>query len=209
MSVRVVPMTRDLAPALVDVHREAFAGYMNARLGRGYVRRFLEWFATAKDAIALVALDDRDDRSTPIGYVVGAPLGYGRAMTRALLVPAALGVATHPALALDRRIVKTALGRVAELFGRPMPSAPPPALPSPTWSLVGIGVASSARGLGAGSALTRGFEEEALRRGARALRLSVYAENAVARRTYERAGWVPFDGAVPAGFAMYYSKVLG
>ncbi|MCK6546318.1 GNAT family N-acetyltransferase [Myxococcota bacterium] len=206
MSVRVVPMTRALAPALVDVHREAFAGYMNARLGRGYVRHFLEWFATATDAIALVALDDH---ATPVGYVVGAPLGYGRAMTRELFVPAALGVATHPALVFDRRIVKTALGRVAELFGRPMPSAPPPALPAPTWSLVGIGVASKARGLGAGSALTKAFEDEARARGARSLRLSVYAENAAARRTYERAGWVPFDGPVPPGFAMYYSKVLG
>ena len=196
----------DLAPVIAKVHCEAFAGYMNTRLGSGYVRRFLAWFASRPDAIALAALDERGEA---FGYVVGAPLGYGKAMTRDLLIPAAVGVIRKPSLLVDRRILRTALGRVLDLAGRPPTIAPPPLLPSPTWSLVGIGVASRARGMGLGQRLTRAFEDEARRLGARAVRLSVYKENTTARHTYEKCGWVPFDGPVPPGFAMYYSKQLG
>ena len=41
-----------------------------------------------------------------------------------------------------------------------------------------------------------------------ALRLSVYPDNADARRSYERAGWTAFDGTVAPAAAMYYSKEL-
>ena len=203
---RVVPLGRAMIEAAADVHMGAFAGYMNARLGRAYVRAFLSWFAGgAQGAVALASLDASDRL---LGYVVGAPLGYARAMTRALLVPALRGVVQRPALLFDARIRAAAGARLAGLAGRREPARPMPELPAPVMSLVGIGVAAQGRGRGHGRALVQGFELAARARRMPSLRLSVYPENLDARRLYERCGWTAFAGAVPAGAAMYYSKVL-
>jgi ribosomal protein S18 acetylase RimI-like enzyme len=204
-SSRVVAMTHSQIAGAVAVHRRAFAGYMNTRLGAGYVAAFIRWFVDSDDAVALVALDEH---ARVVGYLVGAPLRRGGAISRHMLVPGILAGVRRPWRALDRRIRRTALGRVGALLGRAMPSAPAPALPEPAWSLVGIGVDSAARGLGHGAALIRAFEQQARARGARALRLSVYQENAAARRLYERCGWLAHEVPPPPGFAMYYFKPL-
>jgi ribosomal protein S18 acetylase RimI-like enzyme len=73
---------------------------------------------------------------------------------------------------------------------------------------VGIGVRADARGAGHGRALLERFEAEARARRMAALELSVYPENETARRSYARSGWLPSEGHVPAGTAMYYSKEL-
>jgi ribosomal protein S18 acetylase RimI-like enzyme len=55
--------------------------------------------------------------------------------------------------------------------------------------LYSIAVAAGARGSGTGAILLAAVEQAARRRGSRRLRLEVRADNAAARRLYERAGY--------------------
>ena len=54
----------------------------------------------------------------------------------------------------------------------------------------GLAVAPAAQGKGVGKALVEGAVEEATRRGAKKVTLRVLGENEVARRLYERCGFV-------------------
>lgn len=210
--MNVVPLTEERVAEVVPIHLDAFGTALNGRLGAPYARGLLRWFVRQPEAIALVALGD-DGRV--LGYVAGTRTGYGPAMTRDLLPAALAGLVRRPWALLDRRFAATAVRRVAALvgLGPRNPSreeAVEPDLPEPVWSLVAIGVASDARGTGAGSALVDRFEDEARSRGAAAVRLSVYADNAPARRLYERRGW-SVAGPAPApppAEALYYAKVL-
>ena len=60
-------MRQELIPEVGRIHIEAFAGYMNTRLGASYMEAFLTWFLKAERAIALVALD----RERKIGSLHG------------------------------------------------------------------------------------------------------------------------------------------
>lgn len=209
---RVAPLTAALVPAAATLHRRAFRGSMNASLGGPYARAFLGWFAAAaarSEAVALAAVAE----AGPLGYAVGAPMGYGESLSRALLLPAALGLAPRPWLLVRRRFLTTALGRVLALLrprraaeGGAGATAEPAGI---TVSLVGIGVAPEARGRGVGDALMTAFEARARELGATSLRLSVYPDNHAARRLYERHGWRPAEsgGEAPRrGAAMVYVK---
>lgn len=184
--VAITPMTGEHVEGAVAVHMEAFAGYMNAALGRRYVRAFLHFFARSAERIALVAVRD----GVVVGYVVGARLDYTRAMTRELLPVVALSFALRPGLLLQRRFLRVLGTRLKQLFApaAPAASAAPIDLTSMV-SLVGIGVSSRARGTGVGRLLAAAFERHARQLGVRAMRLTVYRENAGARRLYEAAGW--------------------
>lgn len=199
--VEVVPLQPGLVRGVAELHRLAFAGYLNTRLGRPYLRAFFRWFAEAEGAVALCALR----AGQPVGYVVGAPLGYTRALNRRVLGPALLGMVLHPGLAADPHFRQTVAGRWQALRGQAPPDDAPD-LPEPTFSLVGIAVHPAARGQRLGQRLVDDFEAQARGGGARALRLSVYPENEAARRLYTRAGWHhhPRSGAR----ADYFYKVL-
>lgn len=203
--ITVLPMTAEMIPQVVAMHLAAFRGSMSAQLGPLYVRPLIKWFVDAPDSIALVAsLDGR----TPHGYVMGAPLGYTRRTNWLLLVPAILAGLTHPWLAFDRRIRKTAATRLRMLAGHKFPTQPCPELPAPTMSLVGIGVAPQAQRRNVGRLLVNAFEAAALELGMRSLRLSVFPENNAARSLYEKCGWQPFREPSEGGVTMFYSKVL-
>jgi len=58
--------------------------------------------------------------------------------------------------------------------------------------LYSIAVAASERGVGTGAVLLSAVEQAARRRGVRRLRLEVRADNAAARRLYERTGYRRF-----------------
>ncbi|MCD4748309.1 MAG: GNAT family N-acetyltransferase [Thermoanaerobaculales bacterium] len=188
--VLVEAMSSDSVDELVEVHLEAFDGYMNAALGRGYVRAFLLWFCDASDGIALTAwLDGR-----VVGYVVGAPVGYNSRMTRDLFRVVLRSMVCRPWLGA-RRDIRAALSARLRLLkgpgGHHSVGLGPKGTYGSTVSLVGIGVAEAARGRGAGGALMKAFESEALKRGMQAMRLTVYRDNVAACRVYQRAGWDP------------------
>ncbi|HKI85669.1 MAG TPA: GNAT family N-acetyltransferase [Thermoanaerobaculia bacterium] len=201
----VSPLGDDLLAGVASIHLEAFNGYMNARLGSGYARAFLRWFMNDPQALALVA---RQGNGVLAGYVVGALEPYGKRLTRSILPAAAIALAARPWLLLDRRMVRTILGRLHLLPAGRTEQREKPVLESPVASLVGIGVAPSARRVGAGSALVAAFEDEARELGARSLRLSVYEDNLAALALYERCGWRVADLPRPPGAALYYYKTL-
>ncbi len=206
-NVRVGKPAPELIPAIAALQQVAFAGYLNARLGQRYQEAFIRWFVEDRDAIALVALGEE---GRLLGYVVGAPLGYAAALNRVVLWPALTGIITRPWLFLDQRFRQAVRGRLSIFLGGDNASAGAthqPELPTPTFSLVGIGVQPESRGQGVGLALINAFEEQAGARGGRSVRLSVYPENDPARRLYEKAGW---HAAAEPGRqrAMYYYKSL-
>ena len=204
-AVRIAPLTDVLLESVVEIHLAAFPDYMNTQLGRGYLHAFLRGFLRRDDTVSLLALSESGQ---VLGYAVGAPVQVGAEMNRAL-VPAAVGaVLTRPWILFTPRIRRTAWQRILSIFGRKESAKPTPLLPMPTLSLVSIGVDPQARGRNVGEQLMKAWEQSARQNGCASLRLSVYPQNAGARRFYERNGWVPFQESVPDGHAMYYSKIF-
>lgn len=205
--VAVSTMTAEAMPAIVRIHREAFAGYMNTRLGDAYIKEFLKWYMHSAKRIALVAADESGQL---IGYVVGATLDEGSLMNRDLVAVAARGLMLRPWLFWDAQIRRTLKGRLNIILQRQqrVPPSPQPDLPQPTMSLVGIGVSQVARGKRCGVQLLQAFEGRTRDLGVPSMRLSVYPENSAARRLYERSGWQPFLLPARDKEAMYYSKIL-
>lgn len=194
MTARVVDLTPELLDDAAGVHLEAFRGYMNAQLGRGYAKAFLRWFTRAPQGVALAALEN----GRVAGYVVGAPAGYDRAMTRALIWVVARAFALRPWLLLQRRFLERIARRA-----RSVPQ--PPVETGAVMSLVGIGVAEAGQGSGVGRVLMEEFERRARQHGMTSMRLSVYADNERARRLYERAGWIVERTEANA---LYYRRAL-
>lgn len=194
-------MTNEVIPAVVEMHLQAFDGYMSARLGPIYINALIRWFQNDEHTISLVAIDDN---GKPVGYVIGAPVGYTVRMNRDLLGRAVLATLTRPWLVLDRRILRTAVGRLKLLSGRLPPQDEAPGLPEPTMSLVGIGVSPKAQGGGFGRQLVNAFESRARDLGAQSMRLSVYPDNPAARRLYEKCGWKPYREPKVPGTTMFY-----
>jgi ribosomal protein S18 acetylase RimI-like enzyme len=198
----IVSMRAEMLPGVCALHLTAFRGQMSARLGSSYVRGFMDWFVRSADAVALVAVDEG---GAILGYVIGAPAGYNTRMNRALLTVGARNLAVRPWLLFDRRVRSTVKARLSMIVGRDQRAAPD--LPRPTMALVGIAVSPTASGRGVGSALMRSFEREALRARMASLQLSVYPENAAARRLYEKCGWRPLGSHTSTG-VMCYGRVV-
>lgn len=190
---------------LARLHRAAFRGSMNARLGDGYARALIAWFRRGDERIALEAM--RGD-GEPIGYVLGAPVGYARRMNRDLARNAAGGLLRRPWLLVDREFRATLWSRLRLLVGFSRAATAPPQLPEPTMSLVGIGVSSASRGEGVGSLLMAEFERRARALGMKSMRLSVRIDNAAAVRCYEKNGWRLCAAAAELPSVRYYSKRL-
>lgn len=202
--MKIIPITGALLDSVVAVHRDAFASYPNVRLGVPYARRFLGWFASREDTIALAAVGED---GAVLGYVVGARGAYGYALSRAVWRVAALAMLVRPWLLFDRRIVRAVKARLRLWRRTQAPAAPvPEVLVPPLVSLVAIGTSRHHRRAGVAAALVEEFERAASRLGARTVRLTVYPSNAPARALYERRGWNPLQGA--SSDTMSYWKSL-
>lgn len=202
--VSVAAILAEHVGAVAAIHMEAFRGYMNTRLGPEYARDLVLWFSRRENGVALCAIDRS---GAVLGYVFGAPEGYVKDMNKSLAWPALKGALKNPQVFLDRRFWPILWGRARSVLGAVAAAPGRVPLPGPVISLVGIGVAPSARRLGIGRLLMRAFEERAAGRGMRSMSLSVYPENAGARSLYESAGWTA--GEPPRSGAIKYYKILG
>ena len=100
--------------ALVPLHLTAFKGYMNASLGRKYVRHFFAWFLGSPQTITLKA----EIYGRICGYVVGAPVGYDRELNRDLFYIGLKGILSHPSVLLHQNFTKAAKTKLILLLGR-------------------------------------------------------------------------------------------
>jgi GNAT superfamily N-acetyltransferase len=190
--------------AAVAVHRRSFPGYPNVLLGSRYVKTMLRWFCSAPQGIALGAFDGGGEL---VGYVIGAPVDRVKQLGRDLRPATVVGFATHPWLFVHPRILFTIWSRVRDRFVE----APPyemPEIPTPCMGLFSIAVAAEAGGRGIGQKLMATFETESRRYAMRSMYLSVFPQNAAARRVYEKAGWTPLPVPPKPGDAMHYLRTL-
>jgi ribosomal protein S18 acetylase RimI-like enzyme len=193
-----------MVDSVADLHMVAFQGYTNTLIGMPYVRAFIRWFCETDDAIALCAMDSAN---TPVGYAIGAHLGYEINLNKKILWPAASGILLRPWLVFNphfRRIVTNKLRSLTKF--RNHQNNQVPILPSPTVSLVGIGVHPQYKGKKIAHELITVFESRVLESRAKSMRLSVYSDNIAARKFYEKAGWQIFDNVI--GPFVYYYKIL-
>lgn len=202
ISIMKIPL--EMIDSVARLHMTAFKGYTNTLIGIPYVRAFIRWFCETDEAIALCAIDSTN---TPVGYVVGAPLGYTTDLNKKILWQAVIGILLRPWLVFNPRfrwIVTNKLRSLKE--GGKHQSNETPILPSPTISLVGIGVHPEYRGKKIGYKLIREFESSVVEAQAKSMRLSVYSDNIAARKFYAKAGWQLFDNVI--GPFVYYYKFV-
>lgn len=169
---------------LSKLHMDAFRGYSNTKIGRNYVKKFLNWFVNFPEGIALTALFD----GTPAGYVVGAPVGYQSKMNKDLAGVAFTGFVSHPWVIFNMKILSIALSRVKILFGKKEKKIAEKRDENAI-SLVGIAVSPLYSGHKIGSKLMTAFEELARAKEYDLMRLSVYDYNEAAISMYKKSGW--------------------
>lgn len=204
MTIQVQPITEKHIPSLVKVHREAFAGYMNTKLGDGYIKAFLRWFSNAENGIAFMAVDEEENA---IGYVVGAPYKqWDVKAKKELFIPVAIGVAFRPWLIFNPQVLKKIFNRLG--FDRNKRLLSEPELHEPAMALVGIGVADIAKGSNCAFSLIGAFESEAYELKMNSMILEVYKNNKRARCFYEKCGWKPFIEPPLDYDPMFYTKLI-
>jgi ribosomal protein S18 acetylase RimI-like enzyme len=200
---KIVKFNAEDISEISEVHMKAFWGSMNTQMGTGYVRAFFNWFMENEGCIALKA----DNENRIIGYIVGAPIGYGSIMNRDLLQIGLLGILTHPLIVFNKRIFKTIFIRFKLLFQSTTAetSINKFDLKGKGVSLVGIGVHPEYNGLGIGQTLISTYEIEAKKLGMDYMRLSVYDNNSKALKLYEKSGWKLLTND---GNTLYYYKYI-
>ena len=206
--MKVCYMTKYMVTEVSSVHLQAFKGAMNTRLGKTCVRKFLDWFVQSEGGIALVAILKTGGNEQIVGYVVGAPEGYGKAMNRDLFWVAGRNIIIRPWLLLSNQFRTTIKARLIAFFKRPHDQVSQINLTAPVMSLVGLAVMPNQQGQNIGKELLLAFEKQARDLRMRSLRMSVYPENSAARHAYEKCAWVPCESPVSPGKAMTYYKTL-
>ena len=114
--LKICPMTIGRVNVVSHVHIQSFQGSMNTKLGHSYVRKFLDWFVQLETGIALVAILKTEEDEQIVGYVVGAPIDYGKAMNRDLFWVACRNIMIRPWLFLSDQFREAIKSRVVALF---------------------------------------------------------------------------------------------
>lgn len=192
---RIRSMTVHDVPAVVGWHLQAFPAGFYARLGEGFMRRWMRAHILRPASVSLVA-HDADDRL--VGYLLGttddAVYSTGPlALSANLAGRGAAALLTRPRLWGDfvRVRARSYAGRaVRSLKARRAASGE-----SGEGELIYICVESQYRQRGGGAALLDAFVGEARRSGTRRLHLVTEEDNGTARRFYDRRGWCTTDGS--------------
>lgn len=207
LKARIVAIEDRLLLKVVDVHLDAFKGFMNARMGKGYVRAFIRWFSQNDQCIAIAA---EGPNGAVQGYVVGAQIGYQNQLNRDLFPVVFCSLLLRPWLVLNKAFFKNLYYRTLIVLGKKEKIQEVQTEDTLVWgkviSLVGIGVAGTARGSGVAGALVEEFERKAQAAGFQFMRLSVHTVNAGARKFYEKQGWKLIPGGQSE--VVYYYKPL-
>ena len=207
-SILICSMNEQMVEEVSYIHMEAFKGSMNTLLGVRYLKNFFKWFLNLEEGVALVVKKKINKKMQVVGYVVGAPLGYGKALNQDLFWIVFKSILVRPWLLFKPQFRSTIKARLVTLFRSPPIQIGKTELPSPVLSLVGLGVLPRQQGEGLGKELLCAFEAQARRLCMRSLVLSVYPENSTARHIYEKCGWFPFEKKDTSEKAITYFRIL-
>lgn len=195
--IKILKMEEKHLDEVSLLHIEAFKDYPSTKLGKQYVKAFLKLFLESKFSICFVA----SEGNKICGYVVG--IENDKLKTKKIAPIIFFSFLRKPYLIFYKKILKKIYYRLRNHFKINKNIFPD--LPLPFISLVGIGVNPEKKGRGIGGLLMGSFEDEAIKRGYKAMRLSVYNNNLGAKKLYERQGWKPFP--LPFDY-LYYYKIL-
>ena len=199
----ILPMTAEMVRPAAKVHLRALPDSRTALMGESYVSSMMEWFRrTEHGGIALAAIDDPGE---VVGYAIGAPLGYPKALSRHLFWISAAAMITRPWLIFKRRFLNGIVGRLRLVATGAILQPADLDLPAPTMSLAAMGVSEAVRRQKVGRRLLHDFEERAVEMGMRSMRLSTGSDNIAARRFYEGCGWRLLSDS---GGIVYYFRML-
>ena len=183
--------------AVVDVHMQAFRGFLLTKLGRGVVRRYYDTVLHYANGVILVAADG----AKVVGFASGfaKPDHFARALRRravGILPHVLLGIMRHPEVAWT--VMQNA---AAVLRARPVGYQPDPR----DFELSSVGVLPETQGKGVGRALVQAIVSEARRHGVPGVYLYTDAEdNERAKRLYTAAGFVLQAGYTATGGRQRY-----
>ncbi len=188
-------MTVDDVPAVVGWHLQAFPAGFYARLGEGFMRRWMRAHMLRPASVSLVA-HDADD--CLVGYLLGttddAVYGTGPLVLSADLASrGAAALLARPRLWGD--FVRVRARSYAGRALRSLKARRAAGGESGEGELIYICVESRYRQRGGGAALLDAFVGEARRSGTQRLHLVTEEDNATARRFYDRRGWSTTDGS--------------
>jgi ribosomal protein S18 acetylase RimI-like enzyme len=187
-------------PTLVELHIESFKESLNILAGKKYLSEVFTWFMN-EGHIALVS----ETGNELTGYVIGAPIGYEKAMNRALWKFGAFGLLTNPSRIFNAKLINNIFKRIKSILGlTTLKSQPLVNELGFGISLVGIAVAERSKGSGNAKELVDAFEIAAKENNADFIRLSVLKENKRAQSFYTKMGWTEYE--IPGG--LYYFKKL-
>lgn len=202
----IVPITEgNMLDDIVELHLDAFAGYLNTLLGPGYIKAFVTWFIKNKGTIAIAAIDENQK---VIGYALCAPVGYSVRLNRDLFWGAAVQMFKRPWLFFNARVRFVLVERIKVILGQRENVRQTLKLPEPSMSLVAIGVASTQRRSRIGQRLMHAVEGNARDLRMRSLVLSVYEDAKGARSFYEQYGWRLYPTATKNGDILKYWRLL-
>lgn len=163
------------------------------------------WFYNNPDTINHVI---ENEKGEVLGYVVGAQWGYQKELNKYLLKPGLWALITHPWVVFNKRILETIWLRYKTLTGKNKHIGDTALkYTMPMVSLVGIAVATKARGLNVGNQLIQRFEQSARELNIATMRLSVYRSNYRARAFYKKNGWLE-EPSPKKNRVMGYYKVI-
>jgi ribosomal protein S18 acetylase RimI-like enzyme len=201
--VAVVRMTEEAVGAAAAVHLRTLPESRSALMGPGYVRSFIDWFRhPGHGGIALAGVAETGEL---VAYVVGAPLGYPRQLSRDLRWPSLAAVAIRPWLFLKREFSSGLVGRLRLTVTGRLQEHIDLGLPGPTMSLVAMGVLPAFRRTGIGRRLLQEFERCAVEMKMRSMHLSTGSDNTAARQFYESHGWRPLSKSADK---VHYGRIL-
>lgn len=192
---RIRAMTVDDVPAVVGWHLQAFPAGFYARLGEGFLRRWMRAHILRPASVSLVA-HDADDQL--VGYLLGTA---DDAIYRTGPLALSADLASRGAAALLARprlwgdFVRVRARSYAGRAVRSLKARRAAGTESHEGELIYICVESRYRQRGGGAALLDAFVGEARRSGARRLHLITEEDNTTARRFYDKRGWRTTDGS--------------
>lgn len=202
----IVPIAEgNMLDDIVELHLDAFSGYLNTLLGCGYIKTFVRWFIRNKGTIAIAAIDDS---RKVVGYALCAPVGYSVRLNRDLFWGTAIQMLRRPWLFFNARVQFVLEERIKIIFGQRKNAPQTLKLPEPSMSLVAIGVASAQRRSRIGQHLMHAVEAGARDLQMRSLVLSVYENASAARHFYEQCGWRLYPTATKNGDILKYVRLI-